>query len=399
MARVLFHIDLNAFFASAEELRHPEYKDEPLVVGSASARGVVATANYKAREYGIHSAMPMMQALSLCENLVVVPGDHAYYKKLSNAFFDYLRTFSGALEILSIDECFLDVTEVIKQYKRPLDLAVQIQQGVLEKLGLKCSIGVAPTRFLAKMASDMHKPLGITVLRKSEISAKLYPLPIEDMMGIGKKTVPMLKEKGIVKIGDLMREENQQVLRQILKSSYYEIMKKLKGQSSDQLIFSTTRKSVSHSRTFQRDLYSTEELMEALQQLCREVSQAMIKAGRKGSMVSLIMRDANFSNKVRSVSLNQYTNEYAILYQAAGNLLLENAEEGQGYRLLGISIGSLQDEHNIVLQPSLFDKPVEDPTKNVLDSLNRSLNEQMEADHPLLFKASDLLKKEKQNES
>ncbi|MCF0260437.1 MAG: DNA polymerase IV [Erysipelotrichaceae bacterium] len=390
MARVLFHIDLNAFFASAEELRHPEYKDEPLAVGSASARGVVATANYKAREYGIHSAMPVMQAFALCENLIVVPGDHDYYRKLSNQFFDYLRTWSGALEILSIDECFLDVTDVIRHYKRPLDLAVQIQQGVLHKLGLKCSIGVAPTRFLAKMASDMHKPLGITVLRKSEIPAKLYPLPVEEMIGIGKKTVPLLKKENIEKIGDLMLEENQPALKRILKSSYYDLQKKLKGLSSDQLVFSTTRKSVSHSRTFQQDLYSEQELVQAMEQLCREVCQAMNRAGRKGRMVSLILRDSSFRNKVRSVSLQNFTNDYAMIRQAAFNLLLENMEEGTGYRLLGISIGSLQDEKKVILQPTLFDKVQQDPTRQVLDTLNKSL--QTEEGHPLLMKASDLLK-------
>lgn len=150
MARVLFHIDLNAFFASAEELRNPELKEFPIAVGSLSSRGVLTTANYKAREFGVHSAMPVRQALSLCPELKIIPGDYEYYRSLSRQFFDYLRQYSGMLEILSVDECFLDVTEPIKKYARPLDLAVDIQQGVYEKLGLKCSIGVAPTRFLAK---------------------------------------------------------------------------------------------------------------------------------------------------------------------------------------------------------------------------------------------------------
>ena len=187
MASVLFHIDLNAFFANAEMLRHPEYKGKPLAIGSLSSRSVLATANYEARKFGVHSAMPVFQAKEKCPGLVIVPGDYEYYRKLSSRFFAYLRRYSDKLEPLSIDECFLDVTEQIKKYPRPLDMAVQIQQGVLKEIGLSCSIGVGPNRFLAKMASDMKKPMGITVLRKSEIRNKLWPLPIEQMYGSGKR--------------------------------------------------------------------------------------------------------------------------------------------------------------------------------------------------------------------
>ena len=179
MARVLFHIDLNAFFANAEILRNSSYEDVPLVVGSLSRRGVVSTASYSARELGIHSAMPMSQALQICPQLIVLPVDFEWYEQLSQKFFNYIRKYSPYIEPVSIDECFVDVTQVIKKYPRPLDLAWQIQKGLKEETGLSCSIGVGPNRFLAKMASDMRKPMGITVLRKQEIAKKLWPLPIE----------------------------------------------------------------------------------------------------------------------------------------------------------------------------------------------------------------------------
>lgn len=391
MARVLFHIDLNAFFASAEELRHPEYKDKPLAVGSLSARGVISTCNYKAREYGIHSAMPVMQAKSMCEDLILVKGDMAYYKSLSAKFFEYLRRFSGALEVLSIDECFLDVTEVIRRYKRPLDLAVQIQQGLCRELGLCCSIGVAPTRFLAKMASDLRKPLGITVLRKSEIETKLFPLDVGACIGIGKKTVPLLKEAGIQTIGDLADPKNEQAGQKILMNSWHDIQDKIHGRSSDQLVFSTTRKSISHSRTFGHDLYTLEETLGQCRLLCQELCASMQKAGRKGSQVSVVMRDVDFVNKVHSRRLSMPTDSFALIYEAASALVLEYFEP-VGYRHLGVSVGSLLNEENIVLQPTLFDFE-QDSTAQIISSFNERL------DGSLLMSAGDLLKKERENKA
>lgn len=183
MARVILHIDLNSFFASAEILKHPEYADKPIVVAGLSRRSVVSTANYIAREFGVHSAMPLHQALSLCPELVVLEGDYGLYEELSSKFFKLIKTFTPFVEPASIDECYADVTDIIKHYKRPLDLVWKIQQEVYKQLKLPCSIGVAPNKFLAKMASDMRKPMGITILRKQEIKRKLWPLPITEMQG------------------------------------------------------------------------------------------------------------------------------------------------------------------------------------------------------------------------
>lgn len=393
MARVLFHIDLNAFFASAEELRHPEYKDMPLAIGSNSARGVLSTANYIARQYGVHSAMPTMQAKKLCPELVVLDGDHEYYRKLSNQFFAYLKNYSGKLEVLSIDECFLDVTEVITQFPRPLDLAVKIQRGVLDELGLRCSIGVAPTRFLAKMASDMHKPMGITVLRKRDIPTKLYPLPVESCIGIGKKTVPKLIEKGITTIGDLANEDNRAEVVAILQNAWPEIQARICGMSSDQLVYSTTRKSVSHSRTFPHDLYTLDEVLDQAALLTKQIAQAMVKNHKKGASISVVLRDGDFHNQVPSARLPGMTNDYFILLEKVRALIFSNFEP-VGYRHIGISVGSLQDEDQIVLQPTLFDTSM-----SASDSVISSLNKQIEGGAGLM-KLSDLLnQKEAQNQA
>lgn len=385
MARVLFHIDLNAFFTSSEELRHPEYEGKPLAVGSTSGRGVIATANYKAREYGVHSAMPTSQARALCDELIVIPGDHDYYRKLSSQFFAYLRQYSGMLEPLSIDECFLDVTDIIKNYPRPLDLAFEIQQGLYHTLKLRCSIGVGPTRFLAKMASDMRKPMGITVLRKSEIPAKLYPLPISDFYGIGKKTLPILEKEGFKTIGDLADPERQSDVARIFGNQYLNIRQKLNGTSSNRLSFSSTRKSISHSRTFETDLVTLDEVLNKSAELCKQITASMQKKHIQGKTISVTTRDGSFHNKVSSVTLPEYTNVYARIYGQVESLLIDKFEP-VGYRLIGISIGSLENEEQIRIQPSIFDSQFrQDPTSRTISLLNDTLK------GAGLMKASELL--------
>ena len=180
-ARVIFHVDINAYYASAELLKNSALIGQPIAVAGLTRRSVVSTASYEARAYGVHSAMPLHEAMKRCPDLIVVAGDYRWYEELSGRFFDYLRRFTPYVEPASIDEGYMDVTEVIRRYRRPMDLAWQIQQGLQDELRLPVSIGVAPNKFLAKMASDMRKPLGITILRKQEIAKKLWPLGIEEM--------------------------------------------------------------------------------------------------------------------------------------------------------------------------------------------------------------------------
>lgn len=369
VAKVLFHIDLNAFFASAEEVRHPELRNKPLAIAMGDVRGVVATCNYLAREQGVFSAMPLAKARALCPHLEVLPADHEYYRQVSNQFFSYLRQYSGKLEVLSIDECFLDVSEVIKQFPRPLDLAVLIQRGLLDTLGLKCSIGVAPTRFLAKMASDLYKPMGISVIRKRDIPTKLYPLPIESCFGIGKRTIPRLKEKGILTIGDLISEAHQKEAKAILQNRYLEIEQNIKGQSSAELVYSTTRKSFSHSKTFISNLYTYEEILEQLSLLTRQLAFSMAQKHQKGQTISLTLRDASFHNTVHSKKLPYPTSDYFVLYEAISSLLAKSFEP-IGYRLIGISVGSLLNEEQVILQPTLFES-MKPSSADVIASLNK----------------------------
>ena len=387
MARVLFHIDLNSFFASAEEIKNPDLKGKPVAVGSLSSRGVLSTANYEARKYGVHSAMPLFQAQKLCPELIVVSGDYEYYRKLSNDFFNYLRTFSTLLEPMSIDECFLDVTEVIKKYKRPLDLAVQIQQGVLEHIGLSCSIGVASTRFLAKMASDMRKPMGITVLRKSELSSKLWPLDISKMNGIGAKTVPLLREKGIETIGDFVNPNNEAIVLQLLKKNGFALIQKAKGNSTGLLNCSTSRKSVSISRTLSNDVYTMDEVLSQCRLLTHYLAEKLHEENQKGKLISVVFRDIEFHNVMHSQTLQEYTFDESILWGAISSMI-EEYFEPIGYRHLGVSLGSLKDCEKIVVQPTMFEPAIQ-TAQDVVAQLNKQMDEKV------FMRASDLLKEKK----
>ena len=198
MARVIIHIDLNAFFASVEEVKNPKLMGKAHAVAGSGRKGVVSTCSYAARSKGVHSAMPVSQALRLCPELIINPLDFKAYHEYSDRFFDVVRKWCGnKVEVASIDECYVDFSNYNEYCDNVEKYLKNMQFFIKNSLGLGCSIGVAPNKFLAKMASDMKKPMGFTVLRKRDVEKLLWPLDIGDMFGVGKKTAPRLKELGI----------------------------------------------------------------------------------------------------------------------------------------------------------------------------------------------------------
>ena len=187
MSKIIMHIDLNAFYATAETIKDPSLVGKPLIIAGSSRRGIVSTASYEARKYGIRSAMPTYMALKLCPDVVIRGVDFALYQKLSNEFFSYIKRYTNIIEIASIDECYADMTECMKDVKDPYKFLEELMDLLYRETKLKCSIGLAPTKFLAKMGSDYKKPMGITIIRRKDIKKILWPLPIKDMNGIGKK--------------------------------------------------------------------------------------------------------------------------------------------------------------------------------------------------------------------
>ncbi|NLB49235.1 MAG: DNA polymerase IV, partial [Erysipelotrichia bacterium] len=222
MSKIIVHIDLNAFFVRCEEIKDPTLEGKPVAVGRIGRSGIVSTCSYEARKFGVHSGMPMFKALALCKDLIVKQVDFNFYSVLSREFMMFVRTYTKKMEIASVDECYADFTEELKGVKDPIAYFRQFQKELYKKTKLYCSIGIAPTKFLAKMASDFKKPNGITILRKRDISKMLYDLPIEKMFGIGKKTSPRLKSVGVKTIGDLAKaiDSNNEDVKAILGRFY-----------------------------------------------------------------------------------------------------------------------------------------------------------------------------------
>lgn len=372
--RVIFHIDLNSFFASAEILKNSALEGLPVVVAGLNRRSVVSTASYEAREFGVHSAMPLLMAQEKCPNLIVVQGDYSWYEELSERFFRFVRQFSHFVEPASIDECYVDVTDVIKQYKRPLDLAWTIQQKLHDEIGLPCSIGVGPNKFLAKMASDMRKPMGITVLRKQEVPRKLWPLPISEMWGIGKKSQPLLIEHGITTIGDLANPDNEAKVMTLLGKHAYHFIQNARGNDTNKLTYTTTIQSISQGTTLDRDIEDYDEIKTVLRRLAKSLSERAKREDIKGSLISVSIRYHDFSNAVRSHSIQGYTNDEDVLLENA-LLLFDRNENGKPIRHLGIGLGSLFSKTKSIDQLSMKLESEEESESidHVLEQLNKQI--------------------------
>lgn len=385
--RVLFHIDLNSYFASAEVLKNSALDGQPIVVAGLNRRSVVCTASYEARRFGVHAAMPLHMAMEKCPSLVVVQGDYEWYEELSDKFFAYIKRFSPHVEPASIDECYVDVTEAIQAYKRPLDLAWRIQKSVYEDLHLPCSIGVGPNKFLAKMASDMRKPMGITILRKQEIEKKLWPLSIQEMFGIGKKSVPLLENIGIHTIGDIANPDNESKLMTLLGKHGYGLIQNARGNASNQLSYNHSVQSISQSTTLDRDITDYEEVKTTLKRLSARLCERARHDDIKGVLISLSIRYFDFTNAVRSHTIDGYTNDENILLEQA-LVLFDKHNNGKAIRHLGIGLGSLFSKSKTINQIDLFqeEERIIPDTITVLHELNKQLPQAH------FMRASDILK-------
>lgn len=388
MSRVYFHIDLNAFFASCEELLDPSMKGKPLVVGGKSRRSVISTANYEARKYGIHSAMPMQQAEKLCKDLVIVNGHYAFYSDMSHQFMQIIHSYTDLVEKASIDECYADMTDVICRYPKPLDVAFEIQRRVLEETGLRCSIGIGPNMFLAKMASDMKKPMGITVLRIRDVPEKMWPLPIKEMQGIGKRTVPLMEDLNIHTIKDLATYQDLNALKPVLGKNIESMIKRANGYDDRTLMTDYDSKSMGISETLLEDVTDYDELRGLIRTLCRRLSKRLKEAHKAGYHVSMRICYYDFRNANKSKKLSAPIWTSDDLFVQAMILFDSSYEEEEAVRLIGVSVSDFAGEDFLAKQVSLFDAPEEESTSEILHDLNHQLGTQA------FVRASSLLEKD-----
>ncbi|MDY0338805.1 MAG: DNA polymerase IV [Acholeplasmataceae bacterium] len=355
--KIIFHIDLNAFFASCAVIKDPYLKDKAFVVGGSATfkRGVVSTASYEARKLGIHSAMNINDALRIYPKLIIIPTQFSLYHKYSNLFFQFLKRYSNIILAGSIDEAYVDMTEKSKD-KHPLELAKEIQEGLLKEHQLPCSIGIAPTLFLAKMASDMKKPLGITVIRKKDIVGKLFPLPIKEMYGIGKKTYPKLESLGIHTIGDFTKKEFKNSILSIMsEQSYDSYLDHIMGRSSDIIDPKKYQipQSISNETTLNYPMDQYDAILQILKDLLEQTHERLVKEELVAKTIGIKLRTSDFDTFSRGVTLTEYSDDYDLFLERMENLFETNFN-GQTIRLVGVYLNQVIQKKDLKIDFNLF---------------------------------------------
>lgn len=393
MSKIIMHIDLNAFFATAQVIKEPELEGKPLIIAGKTRRGIVSTASYEARKYGINSAMPTYMALKLCPNVIVRDVDFELYHRLSEQFFNYVKKYTKIIEIASIDECYADMTEAMKDVKNPEQYLKNLQDELYRETKLKCSIGLAPTKFLAKMGSDYKKPMGITIIRRKDVQKIIWPLKIKDMFGIGKKTYPRLEMLGIKKIGDLAVSEDPAV-KKLLGKFYYVLKDWCYGRGNDIVqVEPEDPKSISTSTTFLFDTDDYEDIKAMIYEKASEVSLRAKEEKKLGTTITLTVKDSNFVTKNKSITIKEATNDVDVIYNNAINLY-EKYVKSIPLRLVGVALSNLMNTDKFYVQMSLFDyqkHKEECATRLLIDELNNKMKKKV------LIRASDLRGKKNEN--
>jgi len=391
VAKVIVHIDLNAFYARCEEIKNPSLENKPIAVGHEGRAGIVSTCSYKAREFGVRSGMPTFKAKNLCPQLILIPGDYRFYSVMSKTFFNFVKRYTKLVEMVSVDECFADFTEVIKGQDDVISFFRKMQMELFNETQLTCSIGVSVTRFLAKMASNYQKPMGLTIIRRRDIKKIIFPLKIEEMFGIGKKTAPKLKSLGINTIGDLyVKMQNQEEEVKHLLGKFYDTLKEwLEGKGSDEIeIEKVDPKSIGNSTTLPYDTDDINDVNKYLLDLAKEVSLRAKKEEKLGYTIQIVVKDHTFKSYNKSLTLENPFNDWNTIYEQAKQLYATNFRETT-IRLVGITLQNLIDIQDMAVQMSLFDYEKyeeESATKLLINKINRSLKK------PLLKRASEVKK-------
>ena len=353
--RVILHVDMNSFYASVEMAYDPNLKGKPLAIAGnvEERRGIIVTCSYEARNFGVKTTMPLWEAKKLCPQLIVMKPNFERYRAASIGMFDILRQYTEMVEPVSIDEGYLDITESF-EFGSPIDIAKSIQKRVLEQLDLPCSIGIAPNKFLAKMASDMKKPMGITILRKRDITKILWPLNTNEMHGVGKKTAEKLTTIGIHTIGDLAKG-NEIQLKSLLGINGIRIKERANGIDKRPVDPGSIEefKSIGNSTTLPRDVSNQHELYRVLDSLAETVSVRLKRKNVLTTTLGITIRYKDRRTITRSKKLPNPINHKEDLSVFAKQLFLKSWN-GDPVRLLGITGNDLVDQDHAYKQLDLF---------------------------------------------
>lgn len=348
MERIILHVDMDAFFASVEQLDNKALRGKPVIVGGVSERGVVSTCSYEARKYGVHSAMPVFIARKLCPHGIFVRTRFYRYKEISNKVFNILRDVTSIIEPLSIDEAYLDITD--SKFKSGLEAAKYIKYRVLKEVGLTISVGISYNKFLAKLASDWNKPNGIMIIDKEMMPDLLMPFPVSKIYGLGKKSVEKLNNMGIFIVKDLYEMPKEFYIEYLGKYGL-EIYDRIRGIDNREVVPVRDRKSYGKETTLKSDTNDKEELLAYLKKFSKEISNYLINKNIYGKTITVKYKTESFVNHTRSKTLNYYTNDFNEIYSTCEEIV-ENENIKENIRLIGVTISSFKE--NTIEQLTLF---------------------------------------------
>jgi DNA polymerase IV len=388
--RRVAHLDMDAFYASVELLRYPQLRELPVVVGGGGktreqlkaaqgelptqeipvaafprladyvGRGVLTTANYAARKFGVGSAMGTMKAAKLCPQAVLLPVDFEEYRKYSRAFKEIILSIAPLMENRGVDEVYIDFTDVPGgQREGGRVLARLLQKSIFDATGLTCSIGVAPNKLLAKMASEFNKPNGISIVHEADLEGMIWPLAVRKINGVGPKAEAKLKTQGIETIGQLAAQERGFLMERFGKSYGAWLHDAAWGRHDSPVSTDSEPVSMSRETTFERDLHAVHDkaaLGEIFTELCTQVAKDLQRKGYRGRTIGIKLRWGNFKIVTRDISLPEATNDPALIRRTAG-LALKKVDLSQRFRLLGVRVGKLESEAS-ASAPSAPEEPM-----------------------------------------
>lgn len=336
--KYIIHIDCDAFYASCEEIRNPKLKNTPMAVGGLSNKSIITTANYKARKFGIHSAMPVFMAKSLCPDLFMVGVDHPYYREKSKEVFAIIKKYAHLFEQVSIDEAYIQI-----DLEDPINFAKNLQKEVLDKTQIPISIGISYNKFLAKLASDWNKPFGIKYIGKDDVDQILPNLAVGKVHGIGKKSTKKLNDIGIYKVSDLLKLDLNFLEELFGKNGSY-VYGVIRGIDPRPVNPTRDRKSIGKERTFKENTKDPDLLKSYLRKISELIEIEMVKKEIQGKTISIKLKNADFKNKNRSITLQEPIYKKEDIYREAA-MLFDQTFRGEEVRLIGISLSNLSQKN------------------------------------------------------
>ena len=343
----ILHVDMDSFFVEVERQRDPTLVGRPVVVGGPSNRGVVASASYEARKFGIRSAMPMAAARKQCPALVVVPSDHSHYEEVSVQVFDLFRSVTPLVEGLSLDEAFLDVNGLHRHFSSPVEIGDELRGRIRTALGLPASVGIASTKFVAKLASEAAKPDGLRHIPKEYTIGFLHALPVRSLWGVGEATHASLEAMGVETVGDLAKLSRPALERRLGASNGANLWALAHGEDPRPVVPAHEAKSISVSETYERDLTLSDDIDTELIRLCERLAFRVRRAGLAGRTIGLTVRYSDFVTISRHHTLPHPTDGSRGLWQTVQQLKAKVAETTPGWtrpvRLLGVRVSTFID--------------------------------------------------------